>query len=262
MNKYFKLIILAFISIACLYVAFQGEDLNELKFHLGQTDLVGVCIAILLLVFSCIIRALRWQFLLNPFDTIQFKKVFGATMVGYFGNGILAFRLGELLKAYYVSKGRNLKVMQAFGTVIIERIMDIAASIQNVLNDAVLLMAKHAYEKTGIKNLVMSGGVALNVVSMGRISNAGIFDKLWIQPAAGDSGSALGAALWCWHNTLDANRIPCLPDSMKGSFLGPEIKLSDHRDDQFLKNYGAIWKDLSLQNERYTYLAKLRLFLA
>ena len=129
MNKYFKLIILTFISIACLYVAFQGEDLNELKFHLGQTDLVGVCIAILLLVFSCIIRALRWQFLLNPLDTIQFKKVFGATMVGYFGNGILAFRLGELLKAYYVSKGRNLKVMQAFGTVIIERIMDIAAVI-------------------------------------------------------------------------------------------------------------------------------------
>lgn len=128
-------------------------------------------------------------------------------------------------------------------TDISQREMDIAASIQNVLNDAVLLMAKHTYEKTGIKNLVMSGGVALNVVSMGRISNAGIFDKLWIQPAAGDSGSALGAALWCWHNTLDANRTPCLPDSMKGSFLGPEIKLSDHRDDQFLKNYGAIWKD-------------------
>jgi len=128
-NKYFKLIILGFISITGLYMAFQGEDLNELKFHLFQTDLVDVCFAISLLVFSCIIRALRWQFLLEPFDTIQFKKVFGATMVGYFGNGVLAFRLGELLKAYYVSKGTNLKVMQAFGTVIIERTMDIAAVI-------------------------------------------------------------------------------------------------------------------------------------
>ena len=81
-------------------MAFQGEDLNELKLHLGQTDLIGVCIAVLILVFSCIIRALRWQLLLNPFDTIQLKQVFGATMVGYFGNGVLAFRLGELLIAY------------------------------------------------------------------------------------------------------------------------------------------------------------------
>ena len=129
MNNYFKLAFIGFISIAGLYMAFKGEDLTELIFHLSRVDIFEVSFACFLLVSSCVIRAYRWQLLLNPFDKIQLKTVFGATMIGYFGNGIFAFRLGELLKAYSVAKKTRITTMQAFGTVIIERLLDIIAVV-------------------------------------------------------------------------------------------------------------------------------------
>src|SRR5690606_3478503 len=79
---------------------------------------------------------------------------------------------------------------------------DIAASIQRVTEDAMLKMVAHAYEQTGLKNLCIAGGVALNSVANGRIMREGPFESVYIQPAAGDAGGALGAALYAYHVLL------------------------------------------------------------
>ena len=129
MTNYFKLGLLSIISLVGLYIAFEGEDLDQLVFHLANVDLIFVTIALLLLLFSCIIRAYRWKLLLSPFDKVQLKSVYSATMIGYFGNSIFALRLGELLKAYSVIKGTKIKTLQAFGTVIIERLLDVIALV-------------------------------------------------------------------------------------------------------------------------------------
>ena len=129
MTKYLKLGFLSILSLAGLYIAFKGEDLDQLVFHLTNVDLTFVAIACALLLFSCIIRAYRWKLLLYPFDKVQLKSVYSATMIGYFGNAIFAFRLGELLKAYSVIKGTKIKTLQAFGTVIIERLLDVIALV-------------------------------------------------------------------------------------------------------------------------------------
>ncbi len=84
-----------------------------------------------------------------------------------------------------------------------QREMDLAASIQAVTEEVMLRTARHVHRQTGMKNLVLAGGVALNCVGNGRILREGPFEKLWIQPAAGDAGGALGAALFIWHQLLD-----------------------------------------------------------
>ena len=130
MNKYYKLFLATLLTIVGLFFAFKGENLDELYLHMMSVDINGIILACFLLILSCIVRAFRWQLLMQPFDNIPFNQVFGATMVGYFGNGVLAFRLGELLKAYSVTKNnKKLNLMQAFGTVIIERILDIIAVV-------------------------------------------------------------------------------------------------------------------------------------
>ncbi|MEI7898830.1 MAG: carbamoyltransferase C-terminal domain-containing protein, partial [bacterium] len=102
-----------------------------------------------------------------------------------------------------------------------QRHMDLAASIQKVLEEVVLRMAGEAQRQTGMHNLVLAGGVALNCVANGRLLREGPFENIWVQPAAGDAGGALGAALFVWHHLLDKPRQPAGQDSQHGSFLGP-----------------------------------------
>jgi carbamoyltransferase len=102
-----------------------------------------------------------------------------------------------------------------------QRHMDLAASIQAVTEEAVLRIGRHVQAKTGMRHLVLAGGVALNCVANGRLLREGGFDDLWIQPAAGDAGGALGAALFVWHQLLEKPRAPGGQDSQQGSFLGP-----------------------------------------
>ncbi len=102
-----------------------------------------------------------------------------------------------------------------------KREMDLAASIQEVTEDIVLRIVRHAHEVTGMKHLALAGGVALNCVANGRVLREGPFERIWIQPAAGDAGGALGAALFAWHQLLDGARTPVAPDAQKGSLLGP-----------------------------------------
>ena len=104
---------------------------------------------------------------------------------------------------------------------ITQREIDLAASIQAVTEEIVLRMAKYAKEVSGINNLCLAGGVALNCVANGKLLRSKIFDQVWIQPASGDAGGALGAALFTHFQLMDKNRVPKASDSMKGSFLGP-----------------------------------------
>lgn len=108
--------------------------------------------------------------------------------------------------------------------------MDLAASIQAVLEDIVLKLSRSLVKETGIKNLCLAGGVALNCVANGKIHRAGIFDEVWVQPAAGDAGGALGAALAGYHLNQNKPRVPAKTpgaDSMKGSYLGPLYEQKD-----------------------------------
>ncbi len=103
-----------------------------------------------------------------------------------------------------------------------QREMDLAASVQAVTEEVMLRTARHVHEQTGMKNLVLAGGVALNCVGNGRILREGPFENIWIQPAAGDAGGALGAALFVWHQLLESPRTTTPgQDLQKGSSLGP-----------------------------------------
>ena len=102
--------------------------------------------------------------------------------------------------------------------------MDLARSIQDVTEEIMFRMARHVRQETGLKDLCLAGGVALNCVANGRILREGIFDRIWIQPAAGDAGGALGAALFTWHQYLGQPRqADGVNDSQRGSYLGPEF---------------------------------------
>ena len=105
-----------------------------------------------------------------------------------------------------------------------QRHMDVAASIQAVLDETVLRLTRSLRQETGLRQLCMAGGVALNCVSNGHILRDGKFDRIWIQPAAGDAGGALGAALAGYFQFMDQPRTPAASgDSMKGAYLGPEF---------------------------------------
>jgi len=107
-------------------------------------------------------------------------------------------------------------------TEITEREMDIAASIQAVTEEVVMKMALHVYRETKMRNLCLAGGVALNCVANGRLLKEGPFEEIWVQPAAGDAGGALGAALSVWYRFLGKDRIVVKEkDSQMGSYLGP-----------------------------------------
>jgi carbamoyltransferase len=106
---------------------------------------------------------------------------------------------------------------------LLQRHMDLAASIQAVTEEAMLRIGRHIHAETGEKNLVLAGGVALNCVANGRLLREGPFDSIWIQPAAGDAGGALGAALFVWYQLLERPRQVRAKDAQKGSFLGPRF---------------------------------------
>ncbi len=121
-----------------------------------------------------------------------------------------------------------------------KREMDIARSIQAVTEEIVLRMARHARKATGLDRLCLAGGVALNCVANGRLLREGIFKDLWIQPAAGDAGGALGAALLVWHQVHNQPRpAPAQPDGMQGAYLGPAFAPEEIGDYLAAKGYPA-----------------------
>src|SRR5207244_4837586 len=122
------------------------------------------------------------------------------------------------------------------------REMDLARSIQEVTEEIVLRMARHAATLTGERDACLAGGVALNCVANGRLLREGPFERLWVQPAAGDAGGAIGAALYGWHQIADKPRVPnTAPDGMSGAYLGPEFT-----DEEI---------ELYLRHNRYPYVS-------
>lgn len=125
-----------------------------------------------------------------------------------------------------------------------QRHMDVARSIQAVTEEVMLRLARHARQLTGQKNLCLAGGVALNCVANGRILHEKIFDRLWIQPAAGDAGGSLGAALAVWHSPQENDQwTGPKADAMQGSLLGPEF--TNDQIEAVLRRHGATFQKLT-----------------
>lgn len=123
-----------------------------------------------------------------------------------------------------------------------QREMDLAASVQVVVEEAMLRLARHARARTGARHLCLAGGVALNCVANGRILREGIFDEIWVQPAAGDAGGALGVAYAVWHRYLGKPRaVSSRGDSQRGSLLGPSFTTEECR--AFLERIGCPYRE-------------------
>jgi carbamoyltransferase len=140
-------------------------------------------------------------------------------------------------------------------SLITQKDMDLAASVQVICEDVVLRAGKHAQRLTGLQNLVLAGGVALNCVANGRLLREGPFENIWIQPAAGDAGGALGAALLVWHHVLGKPRTVQSPDAQKGSLLGPAFENDDIQ--LFLDSVGATYEFISDETELLDRVARL-----
>ena len=135
-----------------------------------------------------------------------------------------------------------------------QRHMDLAASIQAVTEEIILRLGHAIHQRTGMRNLVLAGGVALNCVANGKLLREGPFENIWIQPAAGDAGGALGAALFTWHQLLDKPRSSNGRDSQRGSLLGPKFSSEEIR--QFLDKKGTTYLHLNSETDLHTHVAE------
>lgn len=136
-----------------------------------------------------------------------------------------------------------------------QRHMDVGASIQSVTEEIMLRMGRSLHQQTGMKNLVLAGGVALNCVANGRLLREGPFENIWIQPAAGDAGGALGAALFVWYQLLERPRQIQLPDAQSGSFLGPQF--SNDEITQFLDRDSVVYRRFDQEDDLLEHVAQL-----
>jgi len=136
-----------------------------------------------------------------------------------------------------------------------QREADLAASVQAVTEEIMLRMARHVHAVTGRTNLCLAGGVALNCVGNGRLLREGPFARIWIQPAAGDAGGALGAALFVWHQLLDQPRTPAPADSQAGSLLGPAP--TEDEIEAALREQGAVYQRAASEEELCRQVAAL-----
>ena len=123
-----------------------------------------------------------------------------------------------------------------------KREMDLAASIHVVTEEIMFKMARHAHQLTGMKHLCLAGGVSLNCVGNGKLLREGPFEDIWVQPASGDAGGALGAALFTRYQLLEKPRTAKAEDSMQGSYLGPEP--DDESTRVFLEKEGAKFRHI------------------
>ncbi len=128
-----------------------------------------------------------------------------------------------------------------------QRAMDLAASLQAVTETIVLRMAETARDVTGSRNLCLAGGVALNSVANGKLRRSGLFERIWIQPASGDAGGALGAALRCAHAVFGEERRPRVADAMRGALLGESF--SAEQTEEILRREGAVYEKSGNEEE-------------
>lgn len=188
---------------------------------------------------------------LAPYGEPRFKDLFFKEIVDLKDDG--SFRLNQDYFNYATGLTMtNSRFAELFGRPVREREgdtldqfhMDMAASVQAVTEDIVLNLTRNLAAEFEIPNLCMAGGVALNCVANGKVLRDGAFKNIWVQPAAGDAGGALGAALMAWHGELEQDRKPTDGhDKMRGSYLGPSFEQDDIEDR--LDKSGAVHKTLS-----------------
>ncbi|MER8455729.1 carbamoyltransferase [Mesorhizobium sp. M1300] len=171
---------------------------------------------------------------LAPYGVPRFKSLILEKLVDLKEDG--TFRLDQSYFAYATGlKMTNARFASLFGQPVrrpdtdplTDFHMDVAASIQAVADEIVLRLTRSLARDFAIPNLCMAGGVALNCVANGKVLRDGAFKRIWVQPAAGDAGGSLGAALAAWHLKLGGERVIAKQDSMKGSYLGPEFGQSE-----------------------------------
>ena len=194
---------------------------------------------------------------LAPYGVPKYKDIILSELIDLKEDGSLRLNL-----AYFDFLGglkmTNSRFAELFGglprepeTDITQREMDIAASIQTVAEEAVLRMANHVYKETHQKYLCLAGGVALNCVANGRILREAPFDDIWIQPAAGDAGGALGAALCVWHRYLGNDRNNDSGyDTQQGSYLGPSFSVQTV--EKFLSTNNYVYHQLDADKRAKT----------
>lgn len=177
--------------------------------------------------------------------TVDFKKSITTELVDIRSDGSILLNMDYFEYATGLKMANEAKWERLFGVPrrkpesdISQAYMDMALAIQQVTEDIVLRLARTAQQLTGSKNLALAGGVALNCVANGKILRAGIFDDLWIQPAAGDAGGAVGAAYAVWHiHDGNPRQLNGQADAMQGAYLGPEYSEKEIR--QVLQKYDA-----------------------
>ena len=219
----------------------KGKEINLLK-ELHFPDSLGLLYSAFTYFTGFKVNSGEYKLMgLAPYGEPRYKDLILKELVDVKQDGSIRLNL-----SYFDFLGglrmTNQRFSQLFGgpprkseTPVTKREMDIAASIQEITEEIVLKMANHVYKETKLKNLCLAGGVALNCVANGRVLREGSFENIWIQPAAGDAGGALGAALSVWYRYLNEERsIPEEQDSQKGSYLGPGF--SNEEVKSFLEN--------------------------
>jgi carbamoyltransferase len=181
-------------------------------------------------------------------QTIEFKSKILNKLVDVREDGSILLNMDYFDFATGLTMSNDKKWIELFGITprkpeseITQAYMNLALAIQEVTEEIVLKMAKTVKELTGSKNLVLAGGVALNSVANGKLLRTKMFDDIWIQPAAGDAGGAIGAAYAAWHLWKGNPRtVKSKSDAMKGTFLGPELNPKDISG--VIKKYNARYK--------------------
>ena len=186
---------------------------------------------------------------LAPYGKPEYKKIILDHLIDLKEDG--SFRMNQEYFDYLGGRTMtNSRFENLFGgpvrkseTSLTQKEMNIAASLQEVTEEIMLRMSRYVRSLTGMKNLCLAGGVALNCVGNGKILKEKIFDELWIQPAAGDAGGALGVAMCIWHQVLENKRQVKKEDAMKGAYLGPCF--TDESIRGFLEGRGVSYRQLT-----------------
>jgi len=158
-NRIIKFILGVLISVIGLYYAFRQINFWELWISIKNVNFILVILAIVILLLSNVIRAWRWQILVKPIKDVSFEPAFSSIMIGYFGNSVLPFRMGEFLRAFVVADKTSLTASTAFGTIVIERILDfIGLSI-------VILLIMTVYPLTSVGGSIIIGVIVLSLTA-------------------------------------------------------------------------------------------------
>jgi carbamoyltransferase len=228
----------------------KGKDIALLK-ELHFPDSLGLLYSAFTYFTGFRVNSGEYKLMgLAPYGVARYKDLILSELVDLKEDGSIRLNLSyfDFLGGLRMTNNRFSKI---FGgpprqpeTEITQREMDIAASIQSVTEEAVMKMARHVHRETQEKNLCLAGGVTLNCVANGRLLREGPFENIWIQPAAGDAGGALGAALSVWHRYLGNERVNRKGhDSQGGSYLGPSFPNGTVKE--FLESNGYTYHDLN-----------------